>query len=64
MNILALKTIPMAATGAFPYFTKIWLTTMVETLMRTEKIAVGKPVVQTLCGIFSPKVKSFGRMDS
>ena len=54
----------MAATGASPYFTRIWLITMVDTLIRAEKIAVGRPMAQTLPEIRSLNVKSFGRMDS
>ena len=63
MNIFALNTIPIAVTGAFPYATRIWFSTMVEILINAEKIAVGRPVAQTLVSTWFLHVKYFGRME-
>ena len=63
INMFALNTMPIAATGAFPYATRIWFSTMVDRLIRAEKIAVGRPMLQIFTRIPSPHRKYFGLRD-
>ena len=61
--MFALNTMPIAATGAFPYATRIWFKMIVERLISMEKIAVGSPQEQTVAARRFSRLKSFGRME-
>ena len=61
--MFALNTMPIAATGALPYATKIWFNTIVDTLISMEKTAVGSPVTHTPRKMPSLQVKYLIEME-